>query len=75
MQEKASVQHQAFIRELKQMSSTSEQHSSELQAQVLELQAEINRLGLNNQSLQFQLQERHREAEDSQRQLSSLKVI
>ena len=61
MHENTTAQHQAFIRELKQMNSASEQQSSELQTRVLELQAEVSRLGLDKQSLQFQLQEQRRQ--------------
>ena len=54
------------------MNSSAEQHSASLQAQLLELQAENNRLGLDSSSLQLQLQEQRRQADDYLRQLTAV---
>ena len=74
MQDKSIAQSQAFIQELKDMNSISEQHSSSLQSQLLDLQSELTRMGLEKASLQSQLQEQTRQSEEYARQLRMLQV-
>ena len=74
MQDKSIAQSQAFIQELKDMNSISEQHSSSLQSKLLDLQSELTRMGLEKASLQSQLQEQTRQSEEYVRQLRMLQV-
>ena len=56
------------------MNSNSEQHSTCLQSQLLDLQSELSRMGMEKASIQSQLLEQKRQSEEYARQLRSLQV-
>ena len=74
MQDTSSAQLQAFILELKEMNSSSDQQSSSLQSQLLVLQSQLSRMGFENSSLQAQLHEQIRQSDEYERQLKAMQV-